>query len=273
MILTDNERAEGELSPEHLQQAVHTFKEVGYVVLEDVFDQAYLKGIRETYDIQLQAFLESKGGLDALEGKTFGKYQLSFHPPLLFPLADECIVAHPLAVQLTTALLGEGFHCGFYNTNTAMPGSGSQPIHQDTVPLFGAEHAVPLPVVSLVVNIPLCDFTLENGSTEVWPGTHRLVETDPNEERSLEERAKDLPSVRTNFKAGSLVLRDLLLWHRGKPNSSDSPRTMIALIYERSFKRPYTMEIPQSTWDAWSEGTRNIFRYNRRVEVPSATNR
>lgn len=271
MVITDTERAEGKLSPEHLSLAARIFNEVGYVVIEDIFDLAYLHMIRDTYESQLQAFIESRGGLDAMEGKTFGKNQLSFHPRVDFPLADEQIVAHPLAVQLTTELMGEGFQCGFYNTNTAMPGSGSQPIHQDTTPLFGAALPVPHPVVSLVVNIPLQDFTEENGSTEVWPGTHRFVET--GDTRTMDERAVDLPSVRTNFKAGSLVLRDMLMWHRGKPNRADYPRTMIALIYERSFKRPYTMEVPRSTWDAWSEGTRHIFRHNRIVDVPSPTNR
>jgi hypothetical protein len=273
MQITDTERAEGKLTPENLRLAALTFNEVGYVEIEDVFNLVYLDMIRDAYESQLRSFLEGRGGLDGLEGKTFGKNHLSFHPPILFPLADERIAAHPLAVQLTTELMGENFHCGFYNTNTAMPGSGMQPIHQDTRTLFGAALGVPHPVVSLVVNIPLCDFTIENGSTEVWPGTHRFVDGATEDGRTLEERASLLPSARTNFKAGSLVLRDMLMWHRGMPNRADHPRTMIALIWERSFKRPYTMEIPRSTWDAWSEGTRNIYRHNRIVDVPSPTNR
>ncbi len=41
------------------------------------------------------------------------------------------------------------------------------------MPLF-PELAIPLPVFSLVVNIPLVDVTEENGPLEVWPGgTHQ----------------------------------------------------------------------------------------------------
>jgi ectoine hydroxylase-related dioxygenase (phytanoyl-CoA dioxygenase family) len=266
MELTLEERSAGTLSPQNLRLAVRTFDDVGFVVLEDAFEKPFLDTIRAAYEAQLHAFLEGRGGLDALEGKTFGKNHIGFHPPLLFPLADERIVAHPVAVQLMTELLGDSFQCGFYNTNTAMPGSGIQPIHADTRPLFGAALGVPHPVATLVVNIPLCDFTLENGSTEVWPGTHRFVDTTPKDERTLEERARDLPSVRTNFKVGSLVLRDMRMWHRGMPNRADYPRTMIALVYERGFKRTDTLEVPRSTYEAWSETTRKIFRNNPVIE-------
>jgi hypothetical protein len=47
-----------------------------------------------------------------------------------------------------------------------------QNAHCDIMPLF-PELAIPLPVFSLVLNIPLVDVTEENGPLEVWPGgTH-----------------------------------------------------------------------------------------------------
>ncbi|MEE2657940.1 MAG: phytanoyl-CoA dioxygenase family protein [Candidatus Latescibacterota bacterium] len=29
------------------------------------------------------------------------------------------------------------------------------------------------PVFKIVIKIPLCDYTAENGATEFWPGTHK----------------------------------------------------------------------------------------------------
>src|SRR5947209_8300272 len=40
-----------------------------------------------------------------------------------------------------------------------------------------------------------------------------------------------VPPVRCNAKKGSVLSRDIRLWHRGVPNPSDQPRHMIALIH------------------------------------------
>ena len=266
MKVTHEEVAAGALSPESLRRALRTFGDVGYVVLEDVYDPEYLKEVREEYEVALDAYLQSRGGLEEMEGKTFGKNHVGFHPPIVPPFSDPRLVAHPIAVQLLTELLGSGYQCGFYNTNTAMPGSGIQPVHRDTGPLFGAQLPVPHPVTTLVLNIPLCDFTLENGCTEVWPGTHLIVDPHPDDGKRLDERAKELPSARPGLPLGSFALRDMRMWHRGMPNTADYPRTMFAIVYSRSFIRTGTLDIPRSTWDSWGETERSIFRNNPIVE-------
>ena len=59
----------------------------------------------------------------------------------------------------------------FCSGNTALPpvpGSKPQrrPVHAD------ADFAHPTHPFAMVINVPLIDFTPENGSTEVWLGTH-----------------------------------------------------------------------------------------------------
>lgn len=265
MKLTDDERASGRLSDERLALAVRTFRDVGYVVLEDAYDAAFLDTVRAAYDVELDRHLASKGGLAALKGKTFGENHIGFFPPMRGPLADERLAAHPIACQIMDALLGPDFRCSFYHTNTACPGSGYQPIHRDTGSLFGTEFPVAHPVGILVFNVPLCDFTEENGSTEVWPGTHLIVDADPADGARLDERAQLLPSQRTNVPAGSFILRDMRMWHRGMPNRSDHIRTMMAIVYQRAWLGDRPVTIPQSTWDTWSERARRVFRHNRVV--------
>jgi ectoine hydroxylase-related dioxygenase (phytanoyl-CoA dioxygenase family) len=100
----------------------------------------------------------------------------------------------------------------------------------------------PLPSHMLVIHIPLIDFIEENGSTELWPGTHLVTDhwetLDPDGDGDgasgePEERALSLPSIRANMPAGSTLVRDMQVWHRAVPNHTDQRRTMLSLVYHR----------------------------------------
>ncbi len=267
MNVTQNERAAGQLSESRLAQALRTLRETGLIVLESALTRDDVEALRGAYGDRLERHIADRGGLDALNAETFGKNQIGMHLPLIAPFADEAFVAPPLAVQIMEQALGADFVCSFYHSNTAYPGSETQPVHRDSGALFGpGELSVPIPVTHLVLNVPLCDFTEENGSTEVWPGTHLIADRTPEDRTALEARSETLPSLRTNIPAGSLVLRDLRVWHRGMPNHSDKARPMLALVYTRGWlvQEP-PLDIPQATWDGWSERTRRIFRRNHIV--------
>ena len=53
------------------------------------------------------------------------------------------------------------------------------------------ELGMALPVTRIVVNIPLIDFTLENGCTEIWPGSHLIVDPVTTPETEDEALFKD----------------------------------------------------------------------------------
>jgi hypothetical protein len=128
-------------------------------------------------------------------------------------------------------------------------------------------------MVHAVVNIPLIPFTLENGATEVWPGTHWIVDDCEADGAKLEERACFFPSQRTVLPVGAIVVRDLRMWHRGVPNPGTELRTMMAIVYQRAFVHEEACNIPQTTWDSWSEDTQKIFRFNDIVPDESHTQR
>jgi ectoine hydroxylase-related dioxygenase (phytanoyl-CoA dioxygenase family) len=143
-------------------------------------------------------------------------------------------------------------------------------VHRDFDHLFPG-HPVALPIVQVIVNIPLIDFTIENGATEVWPGSHLIVDENSEHTAAIEERAAELPSVRTTVPAGSIILRDMRTWHRGMPNRTNDIRTMLAMIYNRSFLNAFIsatelIEIPRITWEQLSERARHIFRHNPIVD-------
>ncbi|MBA3947444.1 MAG: phytanoyl-CoA dioxygenase family protein [Herpetosiphonaceae bacterium] len=275
MQLMPEERTVGKLSDVSLKKALRTLRDAGLVVIEDVFDRSWVTEFRAAYDEQLERYLESKGGIDAFTGKTFGQNHIGMHLPMVVPFSDPQVIANPIAVQVMAAALGDDLRCSFYHSNTAYPGSKYQHVHRDTGPVFRTEFQVPTPVTHVVLNIPLCDFTLENGSTEVWPGSHLIVDTDPTDGSAdeLEARVEHLASTRTNIPAGSIVVRDLRMWHRGMPNNSQEVRTMLAIVYQRGWAAPpKPLEIPRATWKAWPEEAREIFRGNTIVESLATEN-
>jgi ectoine hydroxylase-related dioxygenase (phytanoyl-CoA dioxygenase family) len=93
---------------------------------------------------------------------------------------------------------------------------------------------------AVVVNIYLVDVDENNGATEFWPGTHymgirNLTKSHELEEpfimeSALEERRKMCPPLRPFVPKGSLVLRDLRIWHCGVPNIQTVPRIMLTLV-------------------------------------------
>ena len=111
----------------------------------------------------------------------------------------------------------------------------SQPVHSD------ADFAHPDHPFALVINVPLITMTPENGSTEVWLGTHTdsglHVQEGAHGERAsgrinldeLEKRRVERPPCRPIVPKGSLVIRDLRLWHAGIGNQTEVPRIMLAM--------------------------------------------
>jgi ectoine hydroxylase-related dioxygenase (phytanoyl-CoA dioxygenase family) len=263
MQLSAAERTQGRLNDDTLAEALRTVRDTGLVVLDNVYDRGWVDALFAAYNEALEQHIAARGGMEGINAKSFGRNHIGMHLPLVTPFSDPQIVANPIAVQVMQRLIGDDLQCSFYHSNTAYPGSGYQPIHRDWPPLFGSELGVPHPPVALVLNIPLCDFSEENGSTEVWPGTHLLVDATPNEGKQLEARVATLPSIRTNVKAGSIIVRDLRTWHRGVPNRSDRARAMLAIVYQRSWLAvSKLLDIPQATWEAWPDQARKIFRNN-----------
>lgn len=128
-----------------------------------------------------------------------------------------------------------------------LPGASPQrqPVHSD------ADFAHPDHPFALVVNIPLVTMTPHNGTTELWLGTHRLLPGPAAQEgahgerasgrirpallaaRRAESRGPSQPVVRK----GSVVVRDLRLWHAGMPNASGEVRVMLAMIHFAAWYR------------------------------------
>ena len=224
------ELAAGKLTDTHVEQAITALRVDGYVILENVINHDHLDILRERMDADSQLLINAEkwGGA----GKLIGHLQQG--PPPYAPYIFRDIVANPYVVQVTQELLGPGLYNNFYNGNTNCPGSTTQPLHRDGAHLWPNQE-VAHPTTEVVVNISPLDTTEENGSVELWPGSHLEVGEHGIEPEVEEARRKIYPPIRGNAKKGSALIRDMRLWHRGVPNPSDKPRHMIALIYRVSW--------------------------------------
>ena len=175
--------------------------------------------------------------------------------PWLF--SDICY--NEFAIQVTHAVLGDGLYWNFYSSTPCIPAKpGSRNIHHDARPLFVGETDKPLPPAQPRYQHPLTDFTEANGATEVWLGSHREtrrleVGGGEYEEMLAEHRKRDL-ILQATAKKGSLIIRDMRLYHGGHAQPHRELRQMIAMVYNRHFYRVLC-------WMPFARGTEDFFRH------------
>ncbi len=260
--LSDAEITDGRMTEATLGEAVRRVREAGYVALDGAIPTDFVAELREEFDIEL---LKARDANPEAFTKSKGHYGVS--PRLEPPFLDPHVIDNPFAMQVMAATMGDRIYAYLpYGCNTSWPGSGVQHLHRDTGHLF-PEVTTPLPMSLCVVNIPLVDFTEENGATEAWPGSHLIVDPPETVGTSLEARAAHLPSVRLTAPVGSIIVRDMRCWHRGMPNRTDTIRTMIALVYFRRFHRmPDGLNvfrpIPDDVRAGLSEASRQMYRFH-----------
>jgi ectoine hydroxylase-related dioxygenase (phytanoyl-CoA dioxygenase family) len=82
---------------------------------------------------------------------------------------------------------------------------------------------------AFAVDLALTDLTRENGATEIWPGSHWIVDTDEASFRATASRAAEHVSIRLTMPAGSVAIRDLRLWHRAMSNQTSEDRVILSI--------------------------------------------
>jgi Protein involved in biosynthesis of mitomycin antibiotics/polyketide fumonisin len=230
--VTRGEVESGRMTPEHRDEAVRALREDGVVVLKDVIDPAHLEVLRERMVADLELL---KAREDAPFNWNAGNLQQD--PPPFPPYLFRDVLVNEMVIAVTRAVLGPGVKNHFYSGNTAVasPGRERQPVHGDTGHLW-PDLTVAHPPALLVVNVPLVDMGPENGSTEIWPGTHLDVTLDAGKDikvppEALEARRQERPPLQPRVAHGSVLIRDMRLWHAGMPNLTSEPRPMIAMIH------------------------------------------
>ncbi|GAA6011997.1 hypothetical protein JCM10207_003453 [Rhodosporidiobolus poonsookiae] len=233
--LSAEEKASGRLNKVNLQAALEALHHDGILCLEDVIPHDALDRLNKhmVADVKRLQDMGEKGPFN------YEKSNYQIDPELAPHTYHPSIFLNPLAAHVSSAFLGGRPQMSFISGNAAvqLEGAKGQPVHADS----DWDH--PKIPFACVVNVGLIDMTPENGSTELWLGTHSDAGLHQQEgahgdrasgrikQELLDERRKISPPFQPVVPKGSLLVRDLRLWHSGKPNLTPDPRVMLAFIH------------------------------------------
>ncbi len=153
------------------------------------------------------------------------------------PLFAICFT-HPRVLAAIAHVLNNNLKLSSLNARAALPGEGLQGLHVDW--RGGVEPGDYYVCNSIWL---LDDFTAENGSTRVVPGSHRSgkgpkdVMPDPTQPHPDE--------VQLLAPAGTVVIFNSHTWHGGTLNKTDKPRRAMHAYFCR---RDQTQQLDQRKW-------------------------
>ncbi len=197
------------------------FQEKGYVIMDNVIDQDYIKRASAQLEIALEKELEFVGTKDY---KFYG-YVLSNakYGGAFLEIFDNKKITDPM-----NWVLGE--NCIIYSyTSSSMPpkmGNDSSHVHVDC-PIFLEDY-----ILRMGVLLPLVDFTVDNGATFYLEGSHKS-EVMPSDDEFY-KKAK-----RLTIKSGSCFFFNTRMWHAGGSNNSDGWRHALTVNICRPWMKQY----------------------------------
>ncbi|KAI6085445.1 phytanoyl-dioxygenase family protein [Hypoxylon rubiginosum] len=247
---SDAEQKAGKYSPETLGKLLSAFSQDGLVLLSNVIPKEIIMKLNEKMCEDADKKIK-----DPSQGYNHGvKSNFLQRPPITDPeYLHEEVYFNSFLLQVANAYLGSTPIWNWLTANTALANTGGmrQPAHKDS-----GCFAHPQYPYYFIANVPLCNFSVESGSTEFWLGSNLETSSDdqlkaksaedtklypmarmgdsipPIADWAKEERAKVRPPIQPQCGPGDIMIRDLRTWHAGMPNFSDSHRVMLGLGYQ-----------------------------------------
>ena len=265
-------QALGRLAPKKpLADAQQQLEEDGYLLVEGLCDPdfvAHLLAVSLSRSDQVMAALGaqsigigSAAGFDEVVQRSPGRWDIPISPDE-FGVDERDLPWWPLI----KAVLGEDAEHSFSGVVYSDPGSPAQYWHIDS-PHVSEGH---LPAHALNVMIALHDMPLSMGPTELAKGSHRLTNHLQNSalvsdelvyqhettvpEQLVANTQESVPEgVSSALSAGSCLIFDDRILHRGLGNSSNSRRSMVYFSYrQKGYSENTHFEAQRSVYDAQS---------------------
>lgn len=212
-------------SPEQIRAWVEQFHRDGYLFLENVLPPDWVAELKSDLQRALTERPDKQSGVIELHPRMF---EISAANRRLFDL-------EPI-VSFAEALIAPDCHVIHNNSFITPPGKGITTWHQDDAAHYIVTHGEPptnvrLPVLLFTANYYLTDvLSVDNGPTEVIPGSHLFGASPPGSMEGTRWESRIKPCL---GKAGSVVMFNNQVWHRGGPNRSSVTRCMTQISYAR----------------------------------------
>ncbi|OAQ65127.1 phytanoyl- dioxygenase family protein [Pochonia chlamydosporia 170] len=248
--LTQDELKTKKIGSHHLQAAVEALHRDGIVALKNAVDMSHLDKLNARMVPEAER-LYAQPATHRNFGRNTGNIQQE--PVLEEGYIFDDIIANPWATDIIQCMLGPRTTVRFYSANTAFKATDRQPPHIDVT------FDIPRIPFGYCVNINLVDTTPENGSTEVWLGSHTQTDKSVLDfsgvhyqiRKDLQDERREIsPPIQPNLPKGSLIIRDFRLWHAGRPNKTDDPRVMLVSVqFPHWYRSNLKMRLPVSVKD------------------------
>lgn len=194
--------------------AKQEFASNGYFILRNIVSPDRLKELHESLAREYDAAAKS-GALFSGGGIVSG--HLNCFPGAGARFAYETLQQRGI-IDLMKQLHPGVLRMPNVGCNFNLPGSHTQHWHIDR----------PFTKNFMIANVAVVDTVIENGATDVIPGTHKRFYKYTR--FVLERCAKN--SARTLLGRGDVMIRDSNVWHRGMTNRTSVPRPMLAFTWE-----------------------------------------
>jgi ectoine hydroxylase-related dioxygenase (phytanoyl-CoA dioxygenase family) len=193
-----------------------SFAQDGYLVFRDVVPRERLVQLHQRMQEEFER-AKTSGRLFSGGGGLAG--HLNCSPGEAARFAYDALVAHGI-LDVIKAISAEVVRLPNVGCNFNLPGSVVQHWHMDR----------PFTKAFMIANVAVVDTNVENGATDVIPGSHRRFY--PFWEFALQKAAMRLANVRVPLRQGDVLVRTSSLWHRGMPNRTAAARPMLAFTWE-----------------------------------------
>ena len=149
--------------------------------------------------------------------------------PMLFHPYFFKLLEQPNLIKVVDSTLGQTAVMHLMNAFAAAPKPGSEGMfqekyHRDFPRIVGGQ------LLSINVILAVTDFSADNGSTVLAPGTHQ-VEPAPS------QQFLDSQAIQVEAPAGSALIFDSTILHRGSKNKTNVPRLFVNLQFTKSWIR------------------------------------
>lgn len=190
------------------------FANNGYFVLRKVISPDSLARLHETLSREFDAASKS-GGLFSGGGLVSG--HLNCFPGAGARFAYETLQDRGV-LDLVKELDPRVARMPNVGCNFNLPGSHTQHFHIDR----------PFTRDFMIINVAVVDTVIENGATDVVPGSHKRFYK--YTQFVLERCGRK--AVRVPMQRGDVLIRSSNVWHRGMTNRTKVPRPMLAFTWE-----------------------------------------
>ncbi len=209
------------LSDEELSEHLEKIDRVGYTILKNLVPKDAVAEMAAAFAPLYQSSLDT-----ICHEPNRGSMRHYLVLPFEKPFYQSTFNGHPDIFAIVRAILGNDVYCTQFASDTPAKGSIYQDWHTDIARQFSEDGQLKPPVL-IAANTSFVDVKAENGPFEVCDGSHHI----PDAIEKLKKGELDFKPLYLNI--GDVLIRDPRCVHRGSPNTTDVPRAVAVLGFDR----------------------------------------